>query len=197
MKPKSSNEDNDLALSSDDSDETSSEEEEEDPYKIKDHEPLVLWEPTEEQKTEGFIPVQVPGVLAQFLRPHQREGVQFCYNCVMNVKDFGGQGCILADDMGLGKTLQSITLMYTLLKTGLKEGQRTVKRAIVVCPCSLVNNWKQEFDKWINSRVRPDENEKAKKVTALAMSGSPLLLPPRSHVHGADATAPPRDGPMI
>ena len=30
------------------------------------------------------------------------------------------------------------------------QGRPTVKRAIVVCPCSLVNNWAQEFEKWIN-----------------------------------------------
>jgi SNF2 family DNA or RNA helicase len=44
--------------------------------------------------------VFVPPVLAKWLRPHQREGVQFMYECVMNLKDFGGNGCILADDMG-------------------------------------------------------------------------------------------------
>ena len=27
-----------------------------------------------------------------------------------------GTGCILADEMGLGKTLQTITLIYTLLR---------------------------------------------------------------------------------
>lgn len=43
--------------------------------------------------------VQVPAVLARKLRPHQREGVQFMYECVMGLKDngFTGRGCILAD----------------------------------------------------------------------------------------------------
>jgi SNF2 family DNA or RNA helicase len=45
----------------------------------------------------------VPQVLAKWLRPHQREGVLFMYQCVMGLKDFNGAGCILADDMGLGK----------------------------------------------------------------------------------------------
>jgi len=44
--------------------------------------------------------VFVPTVLAKWLRPHQREGVQFMYECVMGLKDFQGNGCILADDMG-------------------------------------------------------------------------------------------------
>ena len=45
--------------------------------------------------------VFVPPVLAKWLRPHQREGVQFMYECVMGLKEFQGNGCILADDMGL------------------------------------------------------------------------------------------------
>lgn len=44
--------------------------------------------------------VLVPPVLAKWLRPHQREGVAFMYQCVMGLKDYQGNGCILADDMG-------------------------------------------------------------------------------------------------
>lgn len=44
--------------------------------------------------------VFVPPVLAKWLRPHQREGVQFMYQCVMGLRGFKGNGCILADDMG-------------------------------------------------------------------------------------------------
>jgi SNF2 family DNA or RNA helicase len=51
---------------------------------------------------------------------------------------------------GLGKTLQSVTLIYTLLKTGITaNGECTAKRVIVVCPCSLVKNWENEFTKWL------------------------------------------------
>ena len=49
---------------------------------------------------------EVPAVLCKWLRPHQREGVQFMYECVQGLRGFEGSGCILADDMGLGKTLQ-------------------------------------------------------------------------------------------
>ena len=52
--------------------------------------------------------------------------------------------------MGLGKTLQSVALIYTLLKTGITaKGGPTAKRVIVVCPCSLVKNWENEFVKWL------------------------------------------------
>ena len=40
--------------------------------------------------------VFVPPILAKWLRPHQREGVQFMYECVMGLKGFDGRGCILA-----------------------------------------------------------------------------------------------------
>jgi hypothetical protein len=40
--------------------------------------------------------VLVPDVLCKWLRPHQREGVQFMYECVMSLRDYRGCGCILA-----------------------------------------------------------------------------------------------------
>ena len=52
----------------------------------------------------------------QVLRPHQREGVKFLYDCVTGSRIDGSYGCIMADEMGLGKTLQCITLIWTLLK---------------------------------------------------------------------------------
>lgn len=67
----------------------------------------------------------------------------------MGLREFEGNGCILADDMGLGKTLQSITVLWTLLKQGKAKGQPAVRRAIVVCPTSLVKNWEAEIEKWL------------------------------------------------
>ena len=40
--------------------------------------------------------------LDKVLRPHQREGVHFLYDCVNSRRDPKYQGAILADDMGLG-----------------------------------------------------------------------------------------------
>ena len=61
---------------------------------------------------------------------------------------------ILADDMGLGKTLQGIALMWTLLKNGHESlgGSPVCKRAMIVCPTSLVNNWDSECKKWLQAR---------------------------------------------
>ena len=61
-------------------------------------EPLVLWAPSE---GEGAA-VSVDRMLTKWLRPHQREGVAFMFECVAGLRAYEGQGCILADDMGLG-----------------------------------------------------------------------------------------------
>ncbi len=85
---------------------------------------LVLYEPPEltehdKLKTDmSKVPVHVvvDPLLCKVLRPHQREGVQFMYECVTGVRIPESYGCIMADEMGLGKTLQCITLLWTLLK---------------------------------------------------------------------------------
>ncbi|TMW56631.1 hypothetical protein Poli38472_006641 [Pythium oligandrum] len=113
--------------------------------------PLVLWQDEE----NPALQVIVPEIVGKFLRPHQREGVQFMFDCVAQIRGFDGQGCILADDMGLGKTLQSITLMYTLLKCSMTiDRTPMIRRAIVVCPTSLVKNWDDEIIKWLHGRVK-------------------------------------------
>jgi DNA repair and recombination protein RAD54B len=56
---------------------------------------------------------------------------------------------------GLGKTFQTICLIWTLLKSG-PTGSPGCKKAIIVCPATLVKNWKAEFNKWLGShRLNP------------------------------------------
>ncbi|KAK9044328.1 hypothetical protein V6N11_072638 [Hibiscus sabdariffa] len=118
-------------------------------------EPLVLWQPEEsEDGPNNLVPIVVDPLLVRFLRPHQREGVQFMFECVSGLYSAANiNGCILADDMGLGKTLQSITLLYTLLRQGF-DGKPMVKKAIIVTPTSLVSNWEAEIKKWVGQRVQ-------------------------------------------
>ncbi|KAF9926011.1 DNA repair and recombination protein rad54b [Linnemannia zychae] len=101
----------------------------------------------------GLVDVVVDPILGRHLRPHQKEGVRFLYECVMQMKDVNGQGAILADEMGLGKTLQTIALLWTLLKQSPYHGEESsvVKRALIVCPASLVKNWQNEFRKWLGT----------------------------------------------
>ena len=67
--------------------------------------------------------------------------------------------------MGLGKTLMTITLIWTLLKqtpmaskvSCSQNGvplQGLCNKVIIVCPVTLIANWKREFGKWLNlSRI--------------------------------------------
>ncbi|KAI8916101.1 helicase, partial [Gorgonomyces haynaldii] len=96
---------------------------------------------------DSKMPVVVDPLISQHLRPHQREGVKFLYNCVMGL-DPEIQGAILADAMGLGKTIQTIALVWTLLKQSPYSGP-ACKRVLIVCPASLLQNWKNEFKKWL------------------------------------------------
>lgn len=93
-------------------------------------------------------------LLCNVLRPHQREGVKFMYECVTGVRIPDAYGCIMADEMGLGKTLQCITLLWTLLKQG-PETKPLIEKAVIVAPSSLVKNWYNEIGKWLGTRVRP------------------------------------------
>ncbi|XP_041962952.1 DNA repair and recombination protein RAD54B isoform X1 [Alosa sapidissima] len=83
------------------------------------------------------------------LRPHQREGVIFLYECIMGMRLSGRCGAILADEMGLGKTLQCVSLLWMLLRQGPYGGKPAITRALVVAPGSLVKNWGAEFNKWL------------------------------------------------
>ncbi|WJX54532.1 DNA-dependent ATPase protein rad54 [Trifolium repens] len=119
--------------------------------------PLILWHPPPDEEpsnSNNFTTISVDPLLVRFLRPHQREGVQFMFDCVAGLCDTPDvYGCILADDMGLGKTLQSITLLYTLICQGF-DGKPMVRKAIIVTPTSLVSNWEAEINKWLGQRVR-------------------------------------------
>ncbi|KAJ5088591.1 DNA repair and recombination protein [Penicillium angulare] len=116
---------------------------------------LVMPRPTSVPNGKHIVDVVVDPLLTKSLRQHQREGVQFLYECVMGMRSFNGEGAILADDMGLGKTLQTIALLWTLLKQSPIYGDPPViKKALIVCPVTLINNWRKEFRKWLgNERI--------------------------------------------
>lgn len=115
---------------------------------------LVMKRPDSCPKGKQIVDVVVDPVLGRHLRDHQREGVQFLYECVMGMR-CEGEGAIMADEMGLGKTLQTITLLWTLLKQNpVSDSPPVIKKALIVCPAGLVDNWRREFRKWLgNERV--------------------------------------------
>lgn len=78
----------------------------------------------------------IPNVINAELRNYQVEGVHW----LEQLRNMFLNG-ILADDMGLGKTLQAIVSL-TQLKT------KKCPPALIVCPTSLLYNWKEEFAKF-------------------------------------------------
>lgn len=63
------------------------------------------------------------------LYPFQKNGVSFLYN---------QRYALLADDPGLGKTVQLLMASWWL----------GAKRVLILCPKTLVPNWKNEIKKW-------------------------------------------------
>lgn len=116
---------------------------------------LIMKRPRHVPKGKQVVDVVVDPLLTRSLRQHQREGVAFLYECVMGMKGHCGEGAVLADEMGLGKTLQTIALLWTLLKQNpIYEEGPAIKKALIVCPVTLIENWRHEFRKWLgNERV--------------------------------------------
>ncbi|GLB37249.1 putative SNF2 family N-terminal domain containing protein [Lyophyllum shimeji] len=139
---------------------------------------VVMKAPTKEhikkfnKRNLPVVPVVLDPVLARRMRPHQIEGVKFMYECVMGLRKHEGQGCILADEMGLGKTLQMIALVWTLLKQNpYASTTPAVEKVLIVCPVSLVNNWKAEFHKWLGrDRLGVVTCDKDKKTALMFMN---------------------------
>ena len=76
--------------------------------------------------------------LQGILRPYQTTGVAWLLHLFRN--DLGG---ILADEMGLGKTLQALAFLSALRN---EHGFSSV--SLVVCPASLLENWKREANRF-------------------------------------------------
>ena len=85
-------------------------------------------------KSMDFVP---PVEVSNVLRKYQKDGFKW----LRSVEELGFGG-ILADDMGLGKTLQIISLLIDAKKNG------RLKKALIVCPASLVYNWSEEISKF-------------------------------------------------
>jgi superfamily II DNA or RNA helicase len=83
-------------------------------------------------------PAPAPAALEAQLRPYQRIGAAWLWHLHR-----AGLGGVLADEMGLGKTLQALALLCAV-----RQGGGT---SLVVCPASLVENWRREA-----ARFTPD-----------------------------------------
>ncbi len=76
-------------------------------------------------------PAPIPPAFDAALRPYQRIGAAWLWHLFQS-----GLGGVLADEMGLGKTLQALALLCAVQGGG--------GASLVVCPASLVENWRRE-----------------------------------------------------
>ncbi len=93
-----------------------------------------------QQQMLGHIPFknrEIPSSIKACFRNYQIDGVGW----LDRLRSMHLNG-ILADDMGLGKTLQAITILTQY------KMENPNQISIVVCPTSLVYNWKEEFAKF-------------------------------------------------
>jgi hypothetical protein len=87
----------------------------------------------------GIQPTELPDNIQAELRPYQKQGFDFL--CHLSHIKLGG---ILADDMGLGKTLQTLSWLAWLRK---RNGD-SPKPALVICPASVLHNWRRESNRF-------------------------------------------------
>jgi SNF2 family DNA or RNA helicase len=87
--------------------------------------------------------------------PHQEEAVLWlaghAERCGKPAKweegqKFWGAGALLADDMGLGKTLSTLLFLSEWHQAWVDKVGDTPPACLVVCPLSLVDNWRQEIE---------------------------------------------------
>ncbi len=87
-------------------------------------------------------PAPIPAEINAVLRTYQEEGIHWLDR--LRAMRLNG---VLADDMGLGKTLQAIIAITQL------HSAKPEVLSIIVCPTSLIYNWKEEFNKF-NPKLR-------------------------------------------
>ena len=93
----------------------------------------------QQNEQESVEPVALSPHLEGTLRGYQQEGVNWLR--FLENRAFCG---ILADEMGLGKTIQTLAW----IQLGRDDEDHTGKPALIVCPTSLVENWKEEAAKF-------------------------------------------------
>ena len=91
-------------------------------------------------------PLEIDYGLKVKLRPHQLTACEFLFRALETQVDDSAEasetfGAILADEMGLGKSLTAICVLWSYIR-------RDKCKCVIVCPSSLVNNWKKEVKRW-------------------------------------------------
>lgn len=108
------------------------------------------------------------------LKDHQKEGVAW----LQHLYKSKASGCLMADDMGLGKTLQ---ILYFIDWHSRKYANH--KPYLIVAPISLLENWKNEYERFfmqprmkINMLTSQDVTRKFDKSIVDKMQKMDIIL---------------------
>ncbi|XP_028767590.1 protein CHROMATIN REMODELING 8 [Neltuma alba] len=97
-------------------------------FESDDHEPSFI-------TLEGGL--KIPDNIFDALFDYQKVGVQWLWE--LHCQRAGG---IIGDEMGLGKTIQVLSFLGALHFSGM------YKPSIIICPVTLLRQWKREVQKW-------------------------------------------------
>jgi hypothetical protein len=98
----------------------------------------------------GRQPVLPTGLLPHVeLKPHQTVGVAWLQH-LWEASPERCRGTVLADDMGLGKTLQLLTFIAAA-----HEADPALPPALVVAPVALLENWRNELERFFHPGTLP------------------------------------------
>lgn len=126
----------------------------------------------------------IPAPVAQWLRDYQVEGASFLHELFVYQK-----GGILGDDMGLGKTVQVIAFLTAAYgKTGDERDAKRMRkmrrsgrgvwypRTLIVCPGTLIQNWRSEFERWGWWHIETFHGDRKEEALQAAKSGRLEIL---------------------
>lgn len=83
------------------------------------------------------------------LKEHQKVGLSWLQH-LWRLSPYYCRGGVLADDMGLGKTIQLLSFIASCL-----DSEEVLDPILVVAPVALLENWKEEIDKFFLPNSMP------------------------------------------
>ncbi|CBI37137.3 unnamed protein product, partial [Vitis vinifera] len=92
--------------------------------------------------------LRIPESIFSKLFDYQKVGVQWLWE--LHCQQVGG---IIGDEMGLGKTIQVLSFLGAL------HFSNMYKPSIVICPVTLLRQWKREAKKWYQNSLDSDDEE--------------------------------------
>ena len=121
-------------------------------------------------KEDGADFVYISDRIAKKMKPHQIDGAQFIWRELTADDKDGAQGCVLAHTMGLGKTMQTIAFLVAVNEAAQSKKSTVFRqvplhfrpkgiherqlRTLILCPPSLIQNWRREIEHWAPAELR-------------------------------------------